>query len=204
MNETNKITIVIVDDHQMFLDGMISVLSTVENFEVLFVETNPKNVLNKLKYTLPDLIITDISMPEMNGLEFIKILNVEYPQVKIIALSMFDNLQTFEGLDGYLLKETDKHELIKTINAVVLKNEKCFLGEKNLNNTFTFKNTILTTREKDIITLISQEKTIDEIALLLNLSKATIETHKKNIFLKLQVKNVAGLIKRAIYLGVIK
>ena len=84
MNKTNCIRIVVVDDHQMFLDGISSVLSSEENFEVLFVENNPKKALVKLEKIIPDLIITDISMPEMNGIEFVKIIKKEYPTIKII------------------------------------------------------------------------------------------------------------------------
>ena len=204
MSKLNRIDIVIVDDHQMFLDGMISVLTAQENYNILFVENKPKNALIKLKEITPDIIITDISMPEMNGLEFIKILNKEHPEIKILVLSMFDNLQNIDSIDGYLLKETPKNDLIKAINSIVLENKKYFLNLNNIENTIDFKKSILTSREKEIITLISQEKTTDEIAIKLSISKATIESHKKNIFLKLQVKNTAGLIKKAIYLGVIK
>ena len=204
MSKLNRIDIVIVDDHQMFLDGMISVLTAQENYNILFVENKPKNALIKLKEITPDIIITDISMPEMNGLEFIKILNKEHPEIKILVLSMFDNLQNIDSIDGYLLKETPKNDLIKAINSIVLENKKYFLNLNNIENTIDFKKSILTSREKEIITLISQEKTTDEITIKLSISKATIESHKKNIFLKLQVKNTAGLIKKAIYLGVIK
>jgi DNA-binding NarL/FixJ family response regulator len=204
MNKSNIINIVVVDDHQMFLDGMISVLTAQENFNILFVENNPKKALQKLDEAMPDLIITDISMPEMNGIEFVKIINKRYPKIKIVVLSMFDNLQTIDGIDGYLLKETDKDELIKAINTIVLDEKKYFSIQKNKVDTFEFKKSILTIREKEIINLISEESTTDEIAESLGISKGTIESHRKNIFLKLQVKNVAGLVKKAIYLGIVK
>ncbi|WP_395052600.1 response regulator [Flavobacterium sp.] len=204
MNKLENISIVVVDDHQMFLDGMISVLSSQENFTILFAEKSPVNALLKLKNLTPDIIITDISMPEMNGIEFIKIINNQYPKIKILAISMFDNLQKIEGIDGYLLKETDKDILVKAINEIVIIGKSYFLNEKKQTNTFDFKKSILTSREKEIVILIAQEKTTDEIAIKLSISKATIESHKKNIFLKLQVKNNIGLVKTAIYLGVVK
>ncbi|MBL7885796.1 MAG: response regulator transcription factor [Flavobacterium sp.] len=198
------ITIGLVDDHQMFLDGMVSVFSTQSSFSILFVENNAKSALEKIKHSKPDIIISDISMPDINGIEFIKLVKENYPDIKVLVLSMFDNLQTTENMDGYLLKETDKEELIKAINTIVLENGKYFKTTKNETDTFEFKHSILSPREKEIIQLIAQEYTTDEIAEKLFISKGTIETHRKNIFFKLQVKNIAGLIKKSIYLGIVK
>ena len=101
----NKIKIVVVDDHQIFLDGISSILSLEENFEVLFKENNAIIALEKIKNNKPDLVITDISMPEMNGLEFIKKLKLNFPDIKILVLSMFQNLNSFKDIDGFLLKK---------------------------------------------------------------------------------------------------
>ncbi len=198
------ITIGLVDDHQMFLDGMVAVLSTQNDFSILFVENSAQSAIERLKQNQPDIIISDISMPDMNGIEFIKKVKEHYPEIKILILSMFENLQTFENMDGYLLKETDKEELITAINTIVLQNGKYFKTTKNEIDTFEFKHSILSPREKEIIQLIANECTTDEIAKQLFISKGTIETHRKNIFFKLQVKNIAGLIKKAIYLGIVK
>lgn len=198
------IKIVVVDDHQMFLDGMISVLSNYEDFEILFVENSAKEALIKIKKNIPDIVITDISMPEMNGIEFIKILKNDYPEIKILVLSMFKNILSFKNMDGFLLKDTNKETLIKIIKEIVLKDEKHFEGEMNNENAIDFKKSILSKREKEIIQLIAQEYTTEEIAAKLIISKHTIDAHRKNIFFKLQVKNIAGLIKIAIQLGVIK
>ncbi len=197
------ITIGIVDDHKMFLDGLISVLSNEPNFEIVFAKHRPKDALLKIEKSVPDIIITDISMPEMNGLEFIKILRKDFQNVKILVVSMFDNMQSLKDINGFLLKETDKEKLINAINGIVLRNEKHFNGVSSNESLFEFNKSILSKREKEIIELIAKELTTDEIALQLNISKNTIETHRKNIFYKLQVKNIAGLIKKAIYLGVI-
>jgi len=204
MKIKSKIDIVVVDDHQMFLDGMISVLSDQDNFRILFVENDAQKALVRLNGQKPDIIITDISMPEMNGIEFIKIVRKRYPEIKIVVLSMFDNLQSIEDIDGYLLKETDKEELITAINSIVLEDKKYYSGQKLQLDAYEWKTSILTQREKQIIQLIAEEHTTDSIAAKLFLSKGTIETHRKNIFFKLQVKNIAGLIKKGIYLGIIK
>lgn len=197
------IKIVIVDDHQMFLDGLVSVLSRQSNMDILFTENSARKALKKINDQMPDLVITDVSMPDMNGLEFIKILQSDFPNIRILALSMYKNISTIEGINGYLLKETDKDELIEVINGIALHNKKYFVGNTE-NNDFDFKKAILSSREKEIIQLISEERTTEEIAEKLFLSKHTIETHRKNIFFKLQVKNIAGLIRKATYLGVIK
>ncbi|GER58465.1 response regulator transcription factor [Patiriisocius marinus] len=198
----NKITLLIVDDHKMFLDGLIAILSKEEDIEIIGTANNGVSALNLLSKHIPDLIITDISMPEMNGIEFIKKAKEIYPQVKILAVSMFDRIQSFNNIDGYLLKETGYDELLIAIKNIVLKNEKYFKKVNPENETdFEFNKTILTKREKEIVVLIANELTTDEIATKLFLSKHTVETHKKNIFLKLKVNNAAGLIKKAIYLG---
>jgi DNA-binding NarL/FixJ family response regulator len=189
-----KIKIVIVDDHQMFLEGLVSILADQENIQILFTENDAGKALNRLtNNNLPDIIITDISMPKMNGIEFIKIL----------VLSMFKNLPNLSDIEGYLLKETDKKVLIETIKDIVLHNKKVIPIQEEKSKSFEFKNTILSEREKQIIKLIAQEFTSEEIAEKLFLSKQTIETHRKNIFLKLQVKNIAGLVRKSISLGII-
>lgn len=204
MNNEDKITIVVVDDHQIFLDGMIAILNAQKNFKLLFTETSPVNALLKLNNLLPDIIITDISMPDMNGVEFIKKVKKKFPQIKILVISMYENQQTFDGIDGYLLKETNKKILVEAIKEIVLNGKKYNItNQKNANN-FNFNKNILSPKEKEIIRFISNQHTTDEIAEKLEVSKSTIESHKKNIFLKLNVNSVAGLIKKAIYLGVIK
>lgn len=204
METNNKIKIALVDDHQMFLDGMISVLSNQKEFEIVFVENNPQVALLKIRTNIPDILISDISMPEMNGLEFIKMVKKDFPHVKILVLSMFDSLQSVQDIDGYLLKETNTEELINIITDIVQNDTKHFGSRQIIENSFDFKKSILTDREKEVIQLIADECTTDQIAEKLNTSKSTIETHRKNIFYKLQVKNIAGLIKKAIYLGVVK
>jgi DNA-binding NarL/FixJ family response regulator len=198
------IKIVIVDDHQLFLDGIVSVLSNVEKFKILFVETKATEALKKIKNKQPDIVITDISMPEMNGLQFIKILKSEYPKIKILAISMFKNMQSYNDIDGFLLKETGKTELINTIKSIVLKKQKYGKIKQDSPEDIYLGKAILSIREKEIIQLIAKEYTSEEIAEKLQISKHTIEAHRKNIFFKLQVKNTAGLVNKAMHLGFVK
>ncbi|OEK07531.1 hypothetical protein A8C32_17190 [Flavivirga aquatica] len=199
-----KINLVVVDDHSMFLDGISAVLSKEENINIIGVYNNAKDALNILDTHMPDLLITDISMPEINGLEFVKMVNEKYPDLKILVISMFKQIQTFEGINGYLLKETSSEQLLLAIDRIVIHDEKYFYKDyEKGNNVLNFHNAILSAREKDIVCLMAKELTTDEIAGQLFLSRYTIETHKKNIYLKLQVNNAAGLIKKAVYLGYI-
>lgn len=198
------IKIALVDDHQMFLDGMVAILAQENNIEVSFIEKTAKGALEKLNTTIPDLIISDISMPEMNGFEFIKIVKKKFPEIKVLIVSMYKSHQSFENVEGFLLKDSDSSEFILAINTIVIHGKKYFGTEKKTEDDFIFNKSILSEREKEIIRLISDELTTDEIAEKLFLSKRTVETHRKNIFFKLQVKNIAGMIRKAIHLGIIQ
>ncbi len=121
-------------------------------------------------------------MPEMNGLEFIKILKRDFSEIKLLVLSMFHNMQPIEDIDGFLLKETDKEELMKAINGIVLRNEKHFAVNETNDANLNFNKSILSEREKEIIKLIAKEYTTEEMAEKLFISKHTIEAHRKNIF----------------------
>lgn len=201
---TEKIKIVLVDDHQIFLDGLISVLSQNSLFEIVFTETDALKALHKLKNFTPDIIITDISMPSMNGIEFIKKVKISDPDVKILVLSMFNNFQKIDAIDGFLLKETDKQHLVDAIIDIVMYDKKCFFDNGVFSKkSYEFGKSILSEREKEIIKLIAAEFTTEDIAEKLFISKHTVETHRKNIFLKLNVKNIAGLVKAGISLGII-
>ena len=199
----HNIRLALVDDHKLFLEGMVTILSKEEDIEVIDFFHSAKDALANLNFEDLDLLITDISMPEMNGLEFIKQLKKNNPNLKILVVSMFQHIQSFNGIDGYLLKETSFENLIDAIKQIVLHNKTYFYSNYEIPKTeqLEFNKTIITTREKEIILLISEEYSTTDIAEKLFLSKHTIDTHKKNIFLKLQVHNAAGLIKKAAYLG---
>jgi DNA-binding NarL/FixJ family response regulator len=198
--------IVIVDDHQIFLDGISALLSKYDDIIVLKATTHIQEALSIIEDKKPHLVITDISMPEMSGVEFIALLKKKQPQLKIMVLSMFANIQSYNDIDAYLLKETDEKELVKAIVEVV-DNDKKYLKvvediDENIKLTYT--NVLLTTREKEIIRLIIKEHNTNQIAKNLFISKHTVMTHRKNIFFKLNVTNIAGLTKKAFQLGIVK
>jgi DNA-binding NarL/FixJ family response regulator len=198
------INIILVDDHTMFLEGLEATLSKQAHLNVTNVLTNARDALAVLNTQTPDLLITDISMPDINGIEFIQAVNQKHPTLKILVISMFQQIQAFQGIKGYVLKETGTEELLLAIDKIAIQNETYFYNAyQKPEQSLKFNSTILTQREKDIVNLIAKEHTTSEIADQLFLSKYTVETHKKNIYLKLKVTNAAGLVKKAVYLGYI-
>lgn len=199
----NTIKIAVIDDHLIFLKGLVMLLEQDENLEVLYALNNHADLLNNIKTQTPDLLITDISMPEINGVELCKIIRKQYPEIKILVMSSYSNTISSTDIDGYLLKDTDPETLIESIKKIVSKNEKVFYKDFQKVENFDFNKNIVSKREKEIINYISKGKTTEEIAEKLCISKRTVETHRKNIFNKLKVNNTAGLIKTSITLGLI-
>lgn len=199
----NTIKIAVIDDHLIFLKGLAMLLGQDEDLEVIYALNNYSDLLNNIKIQSPDLLITDISMPEINGVELCKIIRKQYPEIKILVMSSYSNTISSTDIDGYLLKDTDPETLIESIKNIVSKNEKVFYKDFQTVESFDFNKNIVSKREKEIINYIGKGKTTEEIADKLCISKRTVETHRKNIFNKLKVSNTAGLIKTSITLGLI-
>jgi len=198
------INIILVDDHALFLDALQKVLSSHESFNIVSTYHHAAEALNGIKKQDVDLVISDISMPDMNGVELVKQIKKEKPATKILMVSMFPSINEIQHIDGYVLKETSYKELVHAIHTIIEGKKYFYNGYESSDKTsIEFKKSFVTNREKQIIQLIAQEFTVDQIADQLFLSRHTVETHKKNIFLKLQVNNMAGLIKKALYLGYI-
>ncbi len=197
------IKIALIDDHQLFLDGISSLLSKESNIEILFIENSAIKAIKKIIQNPPDLIITDISMPEMNGIEFIKIIKRDFPKIKILVVSMFKTKLPHDSIDGFILKESNTSEFIKAIDSIFIKKIKYFIDDFKNEENLISDEIILTKREKEITRLIAEGYNSDEISKKLFLSRTTIITHRRNIFFKLQVNNIAGLVKKAYYLGII-
>nr|WP_315152971.1 response regulator transcription factor [uncultured Flavobacterium sp.] len=210
-----KIKIIIADDHTMFLQGIVSLLESEENIAILGKAENGNEVFKIMENCIPDIILLDISMPEMDGIEVSKIVKQKYPLVKILIVSTHSNTQMIAkliriGIDGYLLKNAEKKELLHAIQTI--QNGAVYFckeaAEKNDDNNSKIKSetsqiTELSSREKEILVLIAQEFTGNEIAEKTNISLNTVNTHRRNLLSKLNVKNTAGLVKYAIEYGLL-
>ncbi|MGK7393395.1 MAG: response regulator [Candidatus Cyclobacteriaceae bacterium M3_2C_046] len=204
--------ILLADDHQMFIDG-ITYLIRDQGWEVAGVAKNGKEVFHIMALQgQPDVLILDIEMPEMDGIQVATRLKKEFPVIKILVLSMHDEPEFIRqmlklNIDGYILKDAGKEELKTALKAIIAGQK--YFGQKvtqNIMNSFSQPKSStgdLSPREIDIIRLIADQKTTGQIADQLFLSKHTVETHRKNILLKLGLKNSAGLIKYAMKKGLI-
>lgn len=196
--EKKIVRIGIVDDHQLILDGLEKLLSTEETFHVVFILNSAKKALEYMESNPIDLVITDVAMPEMNGAEFVQKIRTLHPKVKIIVLSMYKtDLIHEDDVDGYLLKESSSKTILQKVKEVLTKKP------KNLYSPSTGNYHNLSKRESEIVIEIGNGLSSDQIAEKLFLSYYTVETHKKNIFLKLDVKTTSELIKKAMHLGII-
>lgn len=205
-----KIRIVIADDHPIFTNGMQTLLDEVPGFEVVGGALNGQECIQMAEKLLPDVILTDVQMPIMNGIEATKEIHKRFPEIKIIAITMLNESLHIKkmleaGAAGYVLKTIEKEELIQVIKKVAT-GEKHFGAEvtSQLMNNFSSKTIsqspvdLLTKREKEILALIAQGFTDKEIAEQVFLSPLTIITHRKNLLSKLGLKNKVELTRFAI------
>jgi two-component system, NarL family, nitrate/nitrite response regulator NarL len=204
------INLLIADDHQLFIDGLIKILENEKIIGQIFSVNNGKEVLDTIGLQSVECIIMDINMPVMNGLETTKQVKIKNPEIKIIVVSMQCDVSIVSkmlkaGADGFINKDTGKDELLTAINKV-MGNEKYISPaiSRNLFSFFSEKKNIspdnekhLTAREIEIIKLIADGLTNQEIAAKLFLSIMTVDTHRKNMIAKLQLKNTASLVKYA-------
>ncbi len=209
-----EITILIADDHQMFIDGIKSLLRKEAHIKIVGEVANGLEALDFLETQQVDLLITDINMPKMDGLALTKKVKQHYPETKVLVLSMHDDKQVISEIllaeaEGYILKNTGKEELTKAINYIVegsthyskevltIMMQQLKKQEQNNQETKT-----LTERELEILKLIVQEYSTAAIADKLFISPRTVDTHRKNIMQKTQSKTIIGLIKFAFHNGI--
>lgn len=203
-----KINVAIVDDHQIVIDGITSLLDGHSTIKIAVTHTSAAEMLNILATENIDILLTDIMMPGMNGQELAKQVKEKFPAIKILALSMSGQGHTVNqmindaDISGYVLKNIGKQELIHAIEKIA--NGGVYFSEEVLNELQHFSNmkkeneeTNLTTREVEIIKLIEKECSNKDIATQLFISERTVETHRKNIFRKTKTNSVIGLIKYA-------
>jgi len=211
-----KYKLIIADDHQMFIDGLMSILKDAPEFDVITTFKNGAQVIKYLDINGADdlhLLVTDLTMPEIDGIKLNSIIKEKYLTLKTLVVSMHIDGGMIDTLirnnvDGYVPKNAEKEELLEAIRTIV-KGEKYFSTEiKRAYTDAMFENKkqaeiSLTDREKEVLKLIAEENTTQEIADTLFLSKHTIESYRKNLISKLQVKNLAGLTKHAIKMGLL-
>jgi DNA-binding NarL/FixJ family response regulator len=213
MSET--IRVVLADDHVFVRDGIKSLLENEANIEVVGEATDGLEALKIVDIEHPDLLILDIRMPNMTGIEVVEKLRSQNNQVKIVMLSMHESeeyvLKSIKaGADGYLLKGSSKDEFLKALNTVA-NGGKYFSGDissiliSQLSNSVTSLETkqivdedlMITKREKEILKLLLSGKGNKEIAEALDISKRTAEVHRFNLMKKLKVKNLMELSNKA-------
>ena len=201
----SKTKILVVDDHAIVLDGIKSLLAEIENVTIAATATNATDALELLRQTKAELVITDINMPGMDGMEFIKTIRSNFPPTKIIVLSLHDEAHFVRNImkqrvQGYILKNDASSELIEAVNRVL--SGKTFFSSKISQVIMEQINTpdsekLLTEREIEIVKLIAGEFSNKQIAEKLFISERTVESHRKNIFRKTETNSIVGLIKFA-------
>jgi DNA-binding NarL/FixJ family response regulator len=205
------IKIFIVDDHYMVIEGIHSLLQNEKNIEWMGHATNAASCLAFLQQQKPDVILMDINLPDKSGIDLCKEVKDKYPAVAVLGLSTF-NQQSFiekmiaSGASGYVLKNATQEELMEGIETVVKgKQFLSFDAALALRKTDTQNNMpVITRREKEVLELIADGMTNNEIAQKLFISSTTVDTHRKNLLAKFEAKNIAALIKVAVQMHMIE
>ena len=209
MSKIAENKVIIIDDHKLFTNGLSSILGSI-GLRVMATFENGKQAVLYLKNNEVDIIFSDINMPEMDGLKLCERLKRDKVKAKVIILSMYEDpniiKEAFEcGASAYLSKNTEKEEIIKAVEKSL--DNKKYVNKRLLKqkeregkeaDTFTLKYK-LTLREREVLQLLLDEENNNrQIGETLNISTRTVETHRKNIMLKLDVKNNIGLIKKSL------
>jgi len=206
--------LIIADDHPMMIDGLIKVLDELPDIKVSGISGNGKELLSLIRRVPVDIILLDLQMPEMDGIEALKIIRKDFPRIKIIVFTNYDQPKLIRdirahGANGYLLKNSSSFVLKEAIRAVASGESwfKEIIPEKKEDDQFVSdfsKKYQLTERETEIIIHVTSGLTTKEIASLLFLSEFTINTHRRNICRKLNVYTPIGLMNFAKAHGLVK
>jgi two-component system, NarL family, response regulator NreC len=209
------IKVLIADDHQIVREGLRSLLEQEPGINLVGEAENGRQTLRLARELTPDVIIMDVAMPDLNGIEATRQIVAEFPTIKVIALSMHDDRRFVlnmikAGAQGYLLKDNTFKDLAKAIRVVVtnktyLSNEIADIVVKDYLATSTSEESsafsLLSPREREVLQLIAEGKTTNQVAEHLHVSIKTVETHRAQLMAKLKVKGVAELTKYAIREG---
>lgn len=196
------ITIVLAEDHQALIDGIKSFLKNDDTFSVVGEANDGEALIDLVRKKQPQVVITDVRMPKCDGFFATKTIMKEFPNTKIIAFSMFDQIEAIQqmkdaGAVGYIMKSSSLNKLIEAIKAVV-KNESYFDDAITCKDNLTKETILLSAREKEILRLIGDGKTSQEIAEVLYIGKSTVDTHRKNILKKMNIHGKTDLIRYAV------
>ena len=213
---SNKIKILLVDDHTLVREGFRKLLETEASFEVVGETDNGRTAVKMTKEILPTVVLMDLAMPDMNGIEAIRQIKAEAPDAKILVLSMYSSRRFVTdslgaGASGYLLKDAAARELIEAVQAVA--NDKVYLCtavagvivkeyNKQGSGPQAAAQELLSSRENQVLQLIAEGQSTKEIAFILNLSVKTVEAHRAQLMKKLGLHTVADLVKYAIREGI--
>ena len=210
------VNLLIADDHQVLLDGFISIFDKIDDIDVVATAHNGQEVLDYLEIHPVDIVLLDINMPILNGVETCKVIGKRYPDVKVVALSMYDQQSYFKrmmqyGAMGYLLKNDAVEEIERAIR-LVLDGEKYvstqlrdMLTSLNFlagNNKEVYGSEV-SPRELEVLQWVAEGFTDPQIAEKLFISSHTVSSHRKNLILKFDAKNTAELVKKALERGII-
>ncbi len=206
--KNEKILLALVDDHQIVIDGLMSLLKGHDQFRFAFATTDATEVLKKIEEQPVDILLTDVMMPRLAGNELAKQVKEKFPAIKILALSMSGEGDLVTGMindsdiSGYVLKNIGKQELVKALEKIAqggiyFSEEVITELQRSTTRKKQNEEAHLTDREIEIIRLIEKEYNNKQIAEALFISERTVETHRKNIFRKTCTNSVIGLVKYA-------
>ncbi len=216
MADRKPIKMMIVDDHQVVIDGIKLMIEDEQDLECVAEASTGKQAFQLIDQREIDLVLLDINLPDINGIDICKRLSKDHPEVKILALTMYDKgsfiQQMFKsGASGYILKNAGKEELLKAIRTII--DGETYVSQQvsqALMNSLLKKDKSrsdfipeLTRREKEVLKLIAEEYTTQEISKNLFISLNTVETHRKNLLSKFGVRNSVGLVRVAIEKGLL-
>ena len=208
------IRVLIADDHEMIRNGLAALLRDEPEIHVVEFAVNGQDALDKCAYRNVDVVLMDIMMPEMNGVDATRAIKQKHPHIKVLAVTINDEQRFVKetlqaGASGYILKHSTKQEIVQAIKSVA-QNRPYFSSEILSRISTEFASgaaadvPMLTKKETDVLCLIAQEFTNHEIADQLGCGIRTVDTHKRNLIKKLEVKNVVGLVKYALRMGVVR
>lgn len=205
---SEPITVLLVDNHPLVLDGLKALLETYGHIKVVAIAAHASGGMEEARRTRPNVVLMDINMPQMNGIEAIDLFRSAVPETRILMLSMHDNREyisasVMRGASGYILKDVPTEEIVAAIETVAAGGTYFSSGVSDalLIRTAPHDSEALTMRERDVLTGLAKGNSNREIADVLAISTATVETHRKHIKKKLGIATTAGLIRYAIENG---